>query len=135
MVACSYKNVLVTFQNIPSVTSRKTSQCNYFVPGKTYSKTSNGIIVVAEHPDVQHEPAERIIVDHNSKCLKKSSGQSVREQPGCDSGEWHWVAEVVNDQVNQDQDVDWPILDLDLHEVSIDPELPEVSPQQWQEAA
>ena len=39
----------------------------------------------------------------------------------------------MNDYVNKNQDVNRPVLDLELHEVFVDPELPELTPQKWNE--
>ena len=105
------------------------------LPGNAYSKTANGIEQVTVQPNVEEEPTERFIVSFNPQSLEKSSRLLVCEQPRCDDGQRHRVAEVVNDDVNQDQDVDWTILDLDLQEVLVDPELPEMAPQEREQTA
>ncbi len=56
------------------------------------------------------------------------SGNCISEQPRADDEQACGVADVMNDDIDQNEDVDRPIPNLDLHEVFVDPELPEVAP-------
>jgi hypothetical protein len=56
------------------------------------------------------------------------SGNRIGEQPRADDEQAGGVADVMNDDIDQNEDVDRPIPNLDLHEVFVDPKLPEVAP-------
>ncbi len=85
--------------------------------------------MVSVESNIKIKFAEVCLADCYSKVFfKKVSRHSVSQNPNVNYDQWQGVADMVNDYIDQNEDVDRAIPNLGFKEVFVDPELPEVSP-------